>query len=70
MDVLVTGFETDEQARMFISWFEGQGEEDASIWFDVNEKEGRCPYSDFQEWASRINQTTVDGPLILPIKMS
>ena len=27
---------TMEQAKMFTSWYEGQGEQDASIWFEEN----------------------------------
>jgi len=32
--VLVKGFTTQEQADAFIKWFEGQGEQDADMWFE------------------------------------
>lgn len=28
---------TLEQAKQFASWYEGQGEQDAAEWFDVND---------------------------------
>jgi hypothetical protein len=34
--VTFTGFETEEQAKTFADWFEGQGEQDASIWMEEN----------------------------------
>jgi hypothetical protein len=35
--VLVKGFKTQEQADTFIKWYEGQGEQDAQIWFEEND---------------------------------
>jgi ABC-type Fe3+ transport system substrate-binding protein len=32
--VLVKGFKEQDQAEAFIKWFEGQGEQDANIWFE------------------------------------
>lgn len=28
---------TEEQARTFIAWYDGQGEQDADIWFDCHD---------------------------------
>lgn len=36
----VTGFKTKAQAEEFISWYEGQGEQDAAIWFECRKDEG------------------------------
>lgn len=35
--VTITGFKTLEQAQAFASWYEGQGEQDASNWFECQE---------------------------------
>lgn len=35
-NVLIRGFATKEQAKEFISWYEGQGEQDAYEWFETN----------------------------------
>ena len=32
--VKVTGFVSAEAAQTFVKWYEGQGEQDAAIWFD------------------------------------
>ena len=32
--VLIKGFKSEEQANDFIKWFEGQGEQDADMWFE------------------------------------
>ncbi len=36
----IKGFKTKQQVDAFISWYEGQGEQDASIWFDTLKSEG------------------------------
>jgi hypothetical protein len=43
MNVLVTGFDTTEEAEEFVSWFSGQGEQDALIWFQENHPQGKYP---------------------------
>jgi hypothetical protein len=42
--VTFTGL-TADQAKTLASWYEGQGEQDADIWFDVNCEDG-TPWSD------------------------
>lgn len=37
---------TLEQAKTFARWYEGQGEQDADIWFDIHEVE--TPWTDNQ----------------------
>jgi uncharacterized protein YodC (DUF2158 family) len=39
--VVVNGFSTVEEAQVFCDWYEGQGEQDASYWFEEN-----CPELD------------------------
>lgn len=31
--LVIEGFKTKAQAETFIKWYEGQGEQDASVWF-------------------------------------
>lgn len=34
-NVLVKGFNTETEAREFISWFEGHGEQTSAEWFEM-----------------------------------
>lgn len=36
----IKGFKTIAQAKAFIDWYEGQGEQDACIWFECRKDEG------------------------------
>lgn len=38
--IAITGFKTKAQAEEFINWYEGQGEQDASYWFECRKAEG------------------------------
>lgn len=38
--LLLNGFKTKEQVKAFIDWYEGQGEQDAAIWFEERKLEG------------------------------
>ncbi len=40
VQVVVTGFRTEAQAKAFIEWYEGQGEQDAGVWFECRKEEG------------------------------
>ncbi len=46
VNVLITGFKNNDEAKEFINWYEGQGEQDASIWFECRIEEG-SPIRDF-----------------------
>ena len=37
--VKVVGFKTQEEAKQFIKWYEGQGEQDISIWLECRKSE-------------------------------
>ncbi len=39
-EILIRGFKTKAQAEAFYSWYEGQGEQDACIWFECRKEEG------------------------------
>jgi hypothetical protein len=36
----INGFRDEAEARAFIEWYEGQGEQDATIWFECRMEEG------------------------------
>lgn len=39
--VKIEGFKTQAQAEAFIKWYEGQGEQDACVWFECRVEEGK-----------------------------
>jgi len=39
LSLTIKGFKNKEQVQCFIDWYEGQGEQDASGWFEENEDE-------------------------------
>ena len=54
-EVRVTGFKTKAQAEEFMNWYSGQGEQDASIWFECRKAEGTLdvdfmPADSFSDW--------------------
>ncbi len=48
--VKVVGFKTKEEAKQFIEWYSGQGEQDLPVWFECRKSEGlidiECLYTD------------------------
>lgn len=36
----INGFKTKAQANAFIDWYEGQGEQEAQVWFECRQDEG------------------------------
>lgn len=57
--VKVIGFETEEQAKCFIDWFEGQGEQDAAYWFEEHETDGKSPLCRSKTGANEWNELTM-----------
>lgn len=41
----IKGFKTKEQVLAFASWYEGQGEQDACVWFECRKEEGEIDVS-------------------------
>lgn len=39
-EVVIKGFQTKEQAKEFVSWYSGQGEQDIQIWLECRKEEG------------------------------
>jgi len=44
-EILIKGFKTKEQAEEFYSWYEGQGEQDACVWFEIAQSKGTMDVS-------------------------
>ena len=40
-EIRITGFKTRAQASAFYDWYEGQGEQDAGVWFECQKSEGK-----------------------------
>lgn len=38
--VKINGFRSEAEARAFLNWYEGGGEQDAAIWFECRQYEG------------------------------
>ena len=41
VNVLISGFQNDEEAKEFIIWFCEQGEQDTCDWFECRQDEGK-----------------------------
>lgn len=41
----ISGFKTKEQVEAFMFWYEGQGEQDACVWFECRNEEGEIDVS-------------------------
>lgn len=39
-EIHMTGFKTKAQAEEFVKWYEGQGEQEAAVWFECRKSEG------------------------------
>ena len=64
--VTIKGFNNFEEASEFCSWYSGQGEQNASIWFEERKIEGLIP-SSFME--SEIIQKTDNNNIDMILKM-
>lgn len=40
MKLTINGFKTEAQVEAFWDWYSGQGEQDASIWFECRKEDG------------------------------
>jgi hypothetical protein len=58
LSLKIEGFETREQAEAFVSWYTGQGEQDAIFWFDARVNEGNLD----------VNFMPVDSKQTFPLK--
>lgn len=62
-NLLIKGFKTKAQAEAFIDWYEGQGEQDACIWFECRKDEGEIDV-DFMPVDCNIKYVWDDDTLI------
>jgi hypothetical protein len=44
-ELRISGFKSKAEVEVFIDWYCGQGEQDASIWFDCRMDEGKIDRS-------------------------
>ena len=59
--VTVKGFNTINEASEFCNWYSGQGEQDASIWFECRQQEGKIPSSSMLEKSTnKIDKNTFE----------
>lgn len=62
--LVIDGFNTISEAKAFVDWYEGQGEQDASIWFECRKDEGEIPSSSMLcESSETIDSETVNMTL-------
>jgi hypothetical protein len=58
--LVIEGFDTIEEAKAFASWYGGQGEQDACIWFECRKDEGKIPSSSMlQKSTKQIDAETI-----------
>ena len=53
MDLVIKGLKNEAHARMFATWYCGQGEQDADIWFETNDLD--TPYRDVKKATTKEN---------------
>lgn len=61
VQVTIKGFHTIEEASEFCSWYSGQGEQNASIWFECRVDDGRLSTKSMYEEATvKTSKNNVD----------
>jgi len=63
VSIVIKGM-TREQARTFCSWYEGQGEQDQGVWFEVHDV--RPPTTDVQRKGGYLEE--IDDVLTMYVK--
>jgi len=61
MELVIKGLRNEAHAREFIKWYCGQGEQDADVWFEAQDKD--TPYRDCNKPAQ-----IIDGQLVMHVK--
>lgn len=59
ISVVFKGFKTPEQAQAFVDWYEGQGEQDACVWFECRDNLDGVTMMPVASQATSDNTTTV-----------
>lgn len=67
ISVTIKGFNKIEEAKEFCSWYSGQGEQDASIWFECRKDEGLIKVSSMNELSTSL---TSNSNVEMILKMS
>lgn len=68
-EVRVTGFNTKVEAEAFIDWYEGQGEQDSSIWFEERHQEGEIECSEMMTELDKLTKKWKGNSIELPLRM-
>ena len=64
--VVFDGFETEEQAQAFASWYEGSGEQDSGYWLEAS-KSGLCDANvDMERFHNKANE---NGEINVPLSL-
>lgn len=62
------GFKTKAQVKEFFDWYEGQGEQDATVWFECRKYEGKIDV-DFMPVDVSVKTKWEDNTLIGRLKI-
>lgn len=67
--VVFDGFETEEQAKSFAKWYEGQGEQDSEYWLSAS-SDLQCAHVDMCEYHKRGGfNANENGEVIVPLRL-
>jgi hypothetical protein len=67
--VVFDGFETEEQAKAFASWYEGSGEQDASYWLEEH-SDLYCVNVDMNKYHQQGGfKSNTNGEIIVPLSL-
>lgn len=60
---------TENQAKVFAEWYEGQGEQDADFWFEINGNGEPAPLTDVRREGGYLEKT-LDGDFVMHCRMT
>jgi len=68
--VVFDGFETEEQAKAFASWFEGSGEQDAGNWLEASNCGLYCANVNMRQYHKNGGfKANPNGEIIVPLSL-
>jgi hypothetical protein len=69
--VMIKGFPTKKEAEEFVNWYDGQGEQNAAIWFEINNEEngGKTPTACHGKKAQKVLDQTPEEVIETAIEM-
>lgn len=67
--VVFDGFETEEQAKAFASWYEGSGEQDSAYWLEDN-SDLYCVNVDMDKYHKQGGfKSNSNGEIVVPLSL-